>query len=147
MSISRLLLSSLMALPAVAIVALPALAQSVDAAEATASSPKKPSKGERQALLWFGMLDANKDGRISREEAKVAFRLSPSIAEHFRDADLDGDGYLTQQEIRTVAERRRAERQERRQREAEQAAMAKHKATPQTSTQATGGTQAQRGSL
>ena len=55
---------------------------------------------------------------VSRDEAKVAFRLSPSLAEYFRNADLNGDGYLTQQEIRTVADRRRAERQERRKREA-----------------------------
>lgn len=121
MSVSRLLLSALIALP---MVALPALVQSADPAGTSAPDPRKPSKGERQALKWFDMLDANKDGRISREEARVAFRLSPAIAEYFRDADLDGDGYLTQQEIRTVAERRRAERQQRRKREAEQASLA-----------------------
>ena len=119
MNVSRLFLSALIALP---VAALPALAQPqpANAPKAAASSPKKPSKGEQQALRWFAMLDSNKDGRISREEAKVAFRLHPSIADYFRDADLDGDGYLTQQEIRTVADRRRAERQERRRREAQQ---------------------------
>lgn len=78
---------------------------------------RSSGKGEAQALKIFGMLDANGDGRISREEAKVAFRLKPSLADDFRAADLNGDGYLTQQEIRTVADRRRAERIARRERE------------------------------
>lgn len=95
----------------------PVLAQQADAAPAEQPTAKRVSKGEQQALKWFSMLDANKDGRISREEARVAFRLSPALADYFRNADLDGDGYLTQQEIRTVAERRRTERQQRRQRE------------------------------
>jgi hypothetical protein len=122
MTLRRHLLPILVALP---LAAAPVLAQPVDAA-AAAEQPaaKRVSKGEQQALKWFAMLDANKDGRISREEAKLAFRLSPALAKYFRDSDLDGDGYLTQQEIRTVAERRRAERQRRRQQEATQAATA-----------------------
>lgn len=125
MSPARLLLSALIALP---MAVLPTLAQPADTPAAAEASPRTPSKGERQALKWFGMLDADKDGRISRDEARLAFRLSPAIAEYFREADLNGDGYLTQQEIRTVAERRRAERQERRRREAEQAQEAQAKA-------------------
>lgn len=117
MSLLRLFLSSLIAL---ALGSAAAMAQPSDAPASAASAPDRPSKGERQALKWFALLDANKDGRISREEAKVAFRLSPTVAEYFREADLNQDGYVTQQEIRTVAERRRAERQARRQREAEQ---------------------------
>ncbi|HRN75349.1 EF-hand domain-containing protein [Ottowia sp.] len=125
MTLRRYLLPILVALP---LAAAPVLAQPVDAATAAEQpAAKRVSKGEQQALKWFAMLDANKDGRISRQEARVAFRLSPTLAEYFRDTDLDGDGYLTQQEIRTVAERRRAERQRRRQQEAAQAA-----ATPGT---------------
>ena len=89
MSVSRLLLSFVViALP---FGMAPAVAQPADV---PATSPKKPSKGEQQALKWFSMLDANQDGRISRDEAKVAFRLSPSLAEYFRNADLNGDGVM-----------------------------------------------------
>ena len=105
-----------------ALACAPVLAQTA-AVATTKSAPSKatPSKGEAQALQWFNMLDANRDGRISQDEAKVAYRLRPSLREYFKSADLNGDGYVTQQEIRTVADRRRAERQARRQREAEAA--------------------------
>ncbi|MBP6726688.1 MAG: hypothetical protein KA132_05700, partial [Thauera sp.] len=118
-----------------ALAGAPALAQTA-AVATTKSAPSKatPSKGEAQALQWFNMLDANRDGRISQDEAKVAYRLRPSLREYFKSADLNGDGYVTQQEIRTVADRRRAERQARRQREAE-AASAPSTARP-TSAQA-----------
>lgn len=86
---------------------------------ATAKPGKTSSKGEKQALSIFNMLDANGDGRISREEAKVGFRLRPSLEADFNAADTNGDDYLTQQEIRAAADRRRAERKARRQREAQ----------------------------
>ena len=86
-------------------------------ATAAAPAPKKVSKGEAQALQWFQMLDADGDGRVSRKEAEVGFRLRPSLKKDFEDADLNKDGHLTQDEIRAVADRRRAERQARRERE------------------------------
>ena len=113
-----------------ALACAPVLAQTT----AVAATKSAPHKGEAQALQWFSMLDANNDGRISLDEAKVAFRLKASLREYFKSADLNGDGYVTQQEIRTVADRRRAERQARRQREAE-AASAPSTARP-TSAQA-----------
>lgn len=76
------------------------------------------SKGEQQAVQWFNMLDVNGDGRISSAEAQVAYRLKPSLARDFANADLNKDGDLTEDEIRVMAERRRAERQARRQAEA-----------------------------
>ncbi len=96
-------------------------AQQARAATPAATANKTPGKGEEQALAIFNMLDTNGDGRISRAEAAWAIRLKPSLAELFREADLNGDGYLTQEEIRTVAERRRAERLARRERERQQA--------------------------
>ena len=97
-----------------------ALAEPARAATPAPATPKSPSKGERQALAIFNSLDTNGDGRISRAEAAWAIRVRPSLAELFREADLNGDGYLTQAEIRTVAERRRAERLARREREEKQ---------------------------
>ena len=93
-----------------ALACAPVLAQTT----AVAATKSAPHKGEAQALQWFSMLDANNDGRISLDEAKVAFRLKASLREDFKAADLNGDGYLTQQELRTVADRRRAERHARR---------------------------------
>lgn len=78
---------------------------------------RQPGKNEEQALKWFSMLDADGDGRISWKEAQVGIRLRPSLAEEFKRADLNGDGYLTQDEIRKVADRRRTEREARRARE------------------------------
>ena len=83
----------------------------------SAASAHSRSKNEDQALKWFRLLDANGDGRISRQEAEVGIRLRPSLADEFKAADLNGDGYVTEDEIRTVAERRRAEREARRERE------------------------------
>lgn len=90
----------------------PAPAQTAPAAPAPATTAA-PSAGERQALQWFSMLDADGDGRISLDEARVAFRLKPSLRRTFRETDTNGDGYLTQEEIRAAADRRRAERQRR----------------------------------
>ena len=78
---------------------------------------RQPGKNEEQALRWFSMLDADGDGRISWKEAQVGIRLRPSLADEFKRADLNGDGYLTQDEIRKVADRRRTEREARRARE------------------------------
>lgn len=78
---------------------------------------RQPGKNEEQALRWFSMLDADGDGRVSWKEAQVGIRLRPSLADEFKRADLNGDGYLTQDEIRKVADRRRAEREARRARE------------------------------
>ena len=109
-----------LALPLFASLLLPAAALAQQAQAATPAAPAQasaPGKGESQALQLFKLLDANGDGRVSWAEAQVAIRLKPSLAELFRRTDTNGDGYLTQDEIRKVADRRRAEREARRARE------------------------------
>ena len=98
-----------------------ALAQSSRAPTAlptpAASAPAAANKGEEQAIRWFRMLDTDKDGKISRQETAWLTRVKPSLAEEFKAADANRDGYVTQDEIRALANQRRAEREARRQRE------------------------------
>jgi hypothetical protein len=103
------------------------LPQLEGAPAATAPPPAAPTPpraarhrgtGEQQAQQWFMLLDSNHDGRISREEADPVLRRSPALADYFHQADENGDGYVTEAEIRAVAARHRAERQARRQRAA-----------------------------
>ena len=84
-----------------------ARAQTAQAATTPAPAAKAPSKGEAQALRIFGMLDSNGDGRISREEGRMAFRLKPSLKARFDATDRNRDGFLTEPEIRAAAARQR----------------------------------------
>jgi Ca2+-binding EF-hand superfamily protein len=68
------------------------------------------SKGEVKAMRDFKMLDFNGDGKLSRTEVK----LFPRLAAAFDDADTDGDGYVSYEEVRTFATKYRAERDKRR---------------------------------
>lgn len=122
MTFTRTLLLTALALPGAG-----ALAQTLPPGVAQGQLPaqaKTRAGREQQIIEWFNLFDTDHDGRLSRKEARLAFALKPSLAEDFRQADLNGDGYLTLDEIRTVAERRRAERQARRAREAGTAATA-----------------------
>ncbi len=87
-----------------AVWASPAPAQTA-AAATTAPGAARVSKGEAQALKIFRMLDADGDGRISRQEAQVGIRLKPSLAEDFRRADLNGDRAGDPQRRRTPPRR------------------------------------------
>ena len=66
-----------------------------------------PSKGEIKAQREFKMLDFNRDGQLSRTEVKLFPRLSAA----FDDADTDGDGYVSYEEVRAFAVKYRAERE------------------------------------
>ena len=63
--------------------------------------------GERGAHRggFLTKLDTDKDGRISRDEAKAA----PRLAEHFDAIDTNGDGFLTPDEMKAAHAKHRAQ--------------------------------------
>ena len=67
-------------------------AQPATAAPVVATAPKYATKDIARA---FGFLDANKDSKISREEA-AGFR---GVARHFDEADSNKDNMLTREEF------------------------------------------------
>lgn len=84
---------------AVALTAAVALPAGVMAAD-TPSSPSKaaPSKAPAAAMPPVDVLDTNKDGFISLEEAKK----SATISKRFKELDLDRDGKLSQTELKAL---------------------------------------------
>ena len=102
-----------------AAVSVSALAKSPAApSPVPAAAPSAPaSKNEEQAIRWFKMLDTNQDGRLSRDETAWLTRFKPALAEEFKAADANRDGYVTQNEIRALADQRRVEREARRKKE------------------------------
>ena len=87
-------------------------AHAADATPQAAAS--KPSKGEKQAVFWFNMLDSNKDGQLSWDEIKHV----PPLAKDFKAADTDGNGLVSRDEIRALSVQRKAERRARKAAEA-----------------------------
>ena len=85
-----------------------------------------PTKGEAKAMREFRMLDFNGDGKLSRSEVQ----LFPRLAEAFDDADTDGDGGVSYEEVRAFAAKYRAERAERAELANRRAAQAQAPATP-----------------
>ena len=70
----------------------PAAAASGGALAAQAPAPRYAAGDLKQA---FDFMDANHDGRVSREEA-AGFR---GVARHFDRADADKDGFLSRSEF------------------------------------------------
>lgn len=89
------------------------------AAEAVASSSRKMSskETERKALFWFRLLDTNKSGSLSRDEIRGISALN----KEFDNADTNGDGEVTEAEIRALSKKRVDERRARKAREKAQA--------------------------
>lgn len=87
---------------------------------AAAAQTEAPGRDEKQARIWFDMLDINRDGRLQWKE--VRFVPWKPLREEFHTADTNGDGALTPDEIRALAKRRVAERRARQARQAQQEA-------------------------
>ena len=107
---SRLTMPSLFAATAAALLTLTAHAQTPEAAPpapapaassappATASAAPAPAPARYTAsnlALAFNFMDANHDGRISREEA-ASFS---GVAKHFDEADTNHDNALSREEF------------------------------------------------
>ena len=71
---------------------MPAAAASSSAAPVEAPAPRYSADDLKQA---FNFMDANRYGKISREEA-AGFR---GVARHFDQADADKDGFLSRSEF------------------------------------------------
>lgn len=82
---------------AAALFAMAAQAQTAEPA-LPASAPQYSAQDLERA---FNFMDANKDGKISREEA-ASFR---NVAKHFDEADTDKDGALSKDEFANAMNR------------------------------------------
>ena len=70
---------------------VPALAQATAKKDATAKQPR---------LTWeahFAQANTAHDGHLTLEEAKTGFK---TVARHYRDIDVDGKGYVTENDVR-----------------------------------------------
>ncbi len=84
--------------------ASPALAQGAPAqpdASAKQDAPAKPdAPAKRPRLTWearFAQANTAHDGHLTLEEAKAGFK---TVARHYRDIDMDGKGYVTENDVR-----------------------------------------------
>jgi hypothetical protein len=88
-----------------ALFAMRAQAQTQAEAPATAASATAAEKYSAKDLeRAFNFMDANKDGKVSREEA-ASFR---NVAKHFDEADTDKDQMLSPQEFENAMNRSKA---------------------------------------
>ncbi|MDP3798851.1 MAG: EF-hand domain-containing protein [Polaromonas sp.] len=86
-----------------ALLAMRAQAQTPEPAAAapaqTAPSPvAAPKYAAKDMVRAFSYMDANRDGKVSREEA-AGFR---GVARHFDEADTDRDGFLSSEEFESA---------------------------------------------
>ncbi|MGH1415442.1 MAG: EF-hand domain-containing protein [Pelagimonas sp.] len=77
-------------------------------ASAAGMNPGKGMRGGMDAEQMFELLDTDKDGQITKEEAQNAGKA------RFATVDTDGDGFLSAEELTAAAEKRDAERQKKR---------------------------------
>lgn len=95
-----------------AIAAALAFAGPAHAQRSDADLPSK--KAEEGAAAFFTALDANKDGKLTRAEAKAAYKDLPAEAQKRLEADFGGfdenrDGLVTKAEFEEGVQRTLAE--------------------------------------
>ena len=59
------------------------------------TAPPPASAPQQQSGSIFDTLDANQDGNIAQAEAQA----HPTVAQHFTQADTNGDGALSREEF------------------------------------------------
>lgn len=84
--------------------ALPGIAHAVNDMRAGKMSPEYQKRGEQRVQHMLERFDANKDGKITREEVEAARKA------HFGEFDTDKDGALSQGEFRSMMAARQDER-------------------------------------
>jgi EF hand len=87
-----------------ALFAMRAQAQTADAPAAAASAEPAAKYSAKDLERAFNFMDANKDGRISRDEA-ASFR---NVAKYFDEADTDKDQMLSPQEFENAMNQSKA---------------------------------------
>jgi hypothetical protein len=80
---------------AMSMIIISAAAFAVAPAFAQLQAPAKPAAGSEAAMAAFERADANKDGKLSKEESQSL----PAIAERFDALDKDKDGALSKEEF------------------------------------------------
>lgn len=83
---------------------LPGIAHAVNDMRAGKMSPEYQERGEQRVQYMLERFDANKDGKITREEVETARKA------HFGEFDTDKDGALSQGEFRSMMAARQDER-------------------------------------
>ena len=71
-------------------------------------TPEQRAQHREQMKERWNKLDANHDGKLSKEEAQQG---APRLAEHFDQLDLNHDGQVTPEELRQARENLRGQRQ------------------------------------
>lgn len=91
----RMLVTGLAMGTALLLFAASAQAQTPAPSPAAKAAPTEPKYTVAQIAQAFGLIDSNKDGKLSREEA-AGFR---GVARHFDEADANKDGVLSREEF------------------------------------------------
>ncbi len=87
-----------------------AFAQAPAAPAATGAAPAAAAKAPEGKGQRLNKFDTNKDGQLSRDEAKAA----PRLAKNFDAIDTNKDGQLSKDELKTFRAARKEEHQAKR---------------------------------